>query len=223
MSKISRAVEKVRNESKLEMEHSKKLRSLGEEIIRVTAEAGTKYYDLCIYIRKNGVTPKLVTFELGELGFEKTRISEINRVSQAADDVWNEFEARTIGFRKVLALARGAVPKLLGNELDCAENVIVNNAAKLTASQVGQGTVAGNPQEIHKRALESACHRVLKEAEFFNLRSKKVTLGNGWTLDVSKDKKQPVAKTFKQSAAEVITAAQASETAEAAELQAAAE
>jgi len=42
--------------------------------------------------------------------FVKTRISEVNRVANAPDEIWNEYEARGLGFRHALELVRNGKP-----------------------------------------------------------------------------------------------------------------
>jgi len=105
------------------------IHTLAEEIIKATGEVAGRYKDLCLYIRNNKVAPKLVSFELGRLGFKRSRISEINRVANAPDKLWHEYEAKIIGFDKALELTR----KQLNDK--GAEIVEVTEAGKVMVSE----------------------------------------------------------------------------------------
>jgi len=94
------------HQSKLEAAHADMITELGREIILSTGELAGKYMKLCLYIRKNEVAPKLVSLELTRLGFHKVRISEINKVAHASDKLFKEWTAKTVGFNKVLEMAR---------------------------------------------------------------------------------------------------------------------
>lgn len=78
----------------------------GKAILTALGEVGTKYLDLCTYVREHKVAPRLVSIELGNLGFKRSRVSEIVRIANAADDVWDAFQARRLGFKDALELAR---------------------------------------------------------------------------------------------------------------------
>lgn len=89
------------------------LREKAVAVITALGEVASKYYALCLYIRKTpglNDTPKLVSQELAAMGFKRSRISEIRRVAYAADDVFATYEAKLIGFDKALEMARIAKP-----------------------------------------------------------------------------------------------------------------
>jgi len=90
----------------LDQKHSTKLHELGQEIIAAAGVMGDKYLKLVKYIRDNKLAPKLVTHELLALGFKKDTVSKINRVAMASNELFNQFEAKLLGFNKVLDLAR---------------------------------------------------------------------------------------------------------------------
>jgi len=92
----------------LERAHFDKVVALGGEVLVQMVKVGEKYYDLCLFCRQEKLAPKLVSTALKQVGFRKQRIAEINKVWQCADELWNQFEARTIGFRDTLEKARGA-------------------------------------------------------------------------------------------------------------------
>lgn len=79
---------------------------LGRQIITAVGEVAGKFLQLCLYIREHKVAPKLVSVQLTGLGFKRSRISEINRVSQASDDTFKQYEAKMIGFDRCLELSR---------------------------------------------------------------------------------------------------------------------
>lgn len=78
-----------------------------------------KYFELCRSIRETSVevvkgqavrtlNRKEVTLLLLSLGFKKQRVTEINRVVEVSDEIWKQYEAKTISFRATLQLARGS-------------------------------------------------------------------------------------------------------------------
>lgn len=89
-----------------DVQHMTKIREFGLAIASKSGELAGLYLTLCQYIRKNRVEAKLVSFELGQLGFRKQRVTEINRVAMAPEKVWLQYEARALGFDKTLAIAR---------------------------------------------------------------------------------------------------------------------
>lgn len=157
------------------------LRSQAEEIKTATEQLGEKYLNLCRHIRAKSMPPRIVSETLKAVGFNKVRISEINRVAQCGDELWNEFEARSIGFKGVLQLERNT-----------SENV---GAIATGGADVGEGDGEGESDdapdtEAAKIAGMARCAKtILNAAEFLNLRSKKWTLGNGWTLQLTRDPK----------------------------------
>jgi len=78
----------------------------GKQIIHATGELANKYYNLIMGIRQQKIAPKLVSFALGKIGFARSRVAEINRISQASDKLFKDYEAKLLGFNKVLELAR---------------------------------------------------------------------------------------------------------------------
>lgn len=94
--------------TKQEMEFKR----LAQEIVEGTVSLGGRYLALCDFIRANQVSPKDSTKWLLDLGFHKAKASEINRVAQAPDEVYSQLQARTLGWRGVLQLARGNVTEM---------------------------------------------------------------------------------------------------------------
>jgi len=106
----------------------------GKAIIASVGEVGRKYLDLCQYIRDHSIAPKLVSNELGKLGFKRSRIAELNKVAGASDELWDAFQARRIGFKDTLELARKAAEGV---------GMVATEAAKLLVDKgaIGQEDV----------------------------------------------------------------------------------
>lgn len=82
-------------------------KAIAQEIIELTLKTGEKYFKLVKFIREKQISPRDSSKWLYDLGFHKTRISEIRRIAQAGDEVFNALEARMIGWRGALELSRG--------------------------------------------------------------------------------------------------------------------
>jgi len=101
--------------TKKEQAQITEIQELGKGIIVAMGELGEKYLRLILFIRANQVSPKLVSRELTNLGFKRSRVSEINRIAQCGDKLFKQYEAKLIGFNKILDLARtekGKAPAL---------------------------------------------------------------------------------------------------------------
>lgn len=94
----------------IEFNQVEQLKERAVAVAKATIATGILWLELCKYIRANAIAPKVVSRELAALGFNKVRISEVNRVANAADEVWNEYEARGLGFRHALELVRNGKP-----------------------------------------------------------------------------------------------------------------
>jgi len=188
-------------QSKADVRHIKAIRGCCQVIIDQVVKTGTLYLDLCLYIRKNTVSPKLVRCEMEGMGFNKQVISRVNKVANAADDVFSQFQARTIGFNNVLALARGgAVVGSLAAEMG---SDVVDVAAQIEEQETEQAEsensnpplpgVLATPEELEKKALarfEKGAATVLSVAAQLGFKKqRKVVGGNGYILLVIKDKK----------------------------------
>jgi len=96
--------------------HAKEIQKLADAIIIAAGEMGTKYLNLITYIRTNQVAPKLVSFELRQKGFTKQRVNELNRIANASDEVYNQYQSKLLSFRDALELARvekaGETPRM---------------------------------------------------------------------------------------------------------------
>jgi len=90
----------------VETQAEREVRETAEAIIKKTGEVAGLYLSLCLNIRQNKVAPTVVGRILKDLGFHRVRISEINKVANAPDDVFTNYQARAIGFNKALEFAR---------------------------------------------------------------------------------------------------------------------
>jgi len=90
----------------LNVAHSTEIKRIGEQIIKQVGEVGKSYLELCLYIRKHKLAPKLVSHELIAQGFHKVTVSKINRVANAGEELFKRYEAKMIGFKGVLELSR---------------------------------------------------------------------------------------------------------------------
>jgi hypothetical protein len=160
----------------------------GRNIIEKTIEAGRAYLDMCIYIRENKAAPRLVSHVLSELGFHKTRISEINRVAQLPDAEWNQFAARTIGFRGALQLARGnPVHETLAADAEGRHAQEDLDKVIDVESESVESNLQSTSEQKEKRA-KSAAVGLASVAEFLNWKKRTFNVANGYTVVVSKTK-----------------------------------
>jgi len=68
---------------------------------------GQKYFGLCAEFRSAKLNRRESTLLLVALGYNKVRISEILRVSEVDDAIWDKYAKNEIGFKATLALGRG--------------------------------------------------------------------------------------------------------------------
>lgn len=189
--------------TKADVVHADKVKFFADKIVEKTALVGSLYLGLCLYIRENSLSPKLVSAVLGERGFSRPRIAEINRVSNAADAVWNKFLAGTIGFRGVLELARGNVIDSVAQALDTEKNEVVEGLGMVDCgfySNVLGGpsdnglagpadNTSGDALETDVRKFERLCNALFKLAEQIGFRKRTINGGNGYKLCITRGKK----------------------------------
>jgi len=185
----------------VQIRHVNILHEKGKELIGAVIGVGDKYLALCKAIRENEMAPKLVSFELGQLGFSRQTVSKINKVAGASDELWNSFEARAFGFNKMLELSRGEKPNeatlMLADKMGADVVDVVAQVQKLETDEVKEG--AENPElvepsleELDKKAelaAEKAAAVLLRSRATLDWRSgKKFVGGDGWVVIVQKDK-----------------------------------
>jgi len=185
----------------LQVQQSAQLVILGKDLLAAVIGTGEKYLSLCKYIRDNEVAPKLVAADLGQLGFSRQTVSKINRVAGASVELWNEFEARSVGFNKMLQLTRGDKPneatKLLAESMG-QDVVEVSAEVKRLEGEEDQEEKQGEASEKTDDEKDAAADLALKRAAaviarsrvYFDWKKNKVIkFGDGWMLTVSKDTK----------------------------------
>lgn len=97
------------HETKQEVQQIETITTIGKEIIVGMGRVAEKYRELVVYIRENKVAPKTVSGALLKLGFKRSRVSEVNRVANASDALFSQYEAKLIGLDKALEIARNEV------------------------------------------------------------------------------------------------------------------
>jgi len=178
-------------EQALAVKQEIKFKDLSVEVITATMEVGKKYLNLCSYIRAEKIAPKQVTQWLLDLGFAKTRASEVNRVAQAPDEVFSQLQARALSWKGALDLARG------GDELKQA--LLADKEAIEVVGEVVREAVAAEESESsddkpasaatllkeYRAALDRHAIALLKlvaARKGKSVRAEKWDLGSGWTL-----------------------------------------
>jgi len=69
---------------------------------------GQKYYGTCNALRNAKLNRRESTLLLKGLGFSKSRVSEMLKVSEVSDELWAKFSGQQIGFKATLSLADSA-------------------------------------------------------------------------------------------------------------------
>lgn len=159
------------------------LEQCADEVKAAHADLGEKYLNLCKHIRAKQIPPTIVRETLAAKGFVKQRITEINRVAQCGDDVWNEFEARSLSFRKVLALERGTV-----EQLEPGASEATNNSG-VDAGEPSEEDTAEALEDRKAKSLEQisrAATTILRNAADLEMRAKTWSIGNGYLLNLKK-------------------------------------
>jgi len=159
----------------LSPEHQQGLLERGVDIIDATLQVAEKYLLLAKYVRDHKLPPKQVREVLSYLGFNKVRISEINRVANVPDDMWSEMEVKQMSFRKALDASRGRVREVLQVEDVSAEQ------PKLPGTE-------DSPDDKKKTAAARAAKQLLGIAEHFGWKSKTYKNGSEWTVTVTRSK-----------------------------------
>lgn len=200
-------------ESEKEAKQKAQVVSYCHEIISGTAKVGQYYLALCKFIREQALMPKQVTAWLSEQGFHKARISEINKVANSADDVWNEYAASTIGFRKTLELTRGNVVDVVAEVSEVDRSEVASSMQELSDAECkgaggegGGGETGKSEGETNVRKIERLCAQILKLAAIEKLRSKKVNILNGYYVQIVKDKNWKAPAGYKAGEAKTVSA-----------------
>lgn len=156
--------------------HAMHIRTLGVQIIRETAQTSLLYIELCSYIRSHQLPRKLVAFELNNLGFAKSRISEINAVANSPDAVWAQYTNKAIGFKHTLALTREHLkpltPHLEDRQAQLITDVVSSAESSHNTRTSRQQTTRATPMVALNKAaiscLKLAC-KVKRPAKTYHL------------------------------------------------------
>jgi len=179
MSKEERAKLEIRA-ANIEHNQIEGLKTHAIAVAKATIATGLLWLELCKFIRQNSLAPKVVSEQLGALGFVKSRISEVNRVANAPDEVWNEYEARGLGFRHALELVRNGKPTpILGLAMDEKEGSrFVEASAEVSPSEAaaesgtGQAASAKDQEAIDGESLARAVKTALIKAAALGIKSR---------------------------------------------------
>jgi len=185
---------KVTAQTADEVKQAAMVQGLAIDIIRATGELAGKYLRLCLYIRQEKVSPKLVSYELKTLGFKKSRISEVNRVAHSSDKLFSDYQAKLIGFDRCLELSRIESPGAVATVTKAAQLLV--GQGSLTEKEVddstaspaptGEGTPPATDLEKIKRAARTICmlakspgHFRFEDSKFEVVIRKAVTISGG--------------------------------------------
>lgn len=174
--------------SPAEVEQMRVIEDIAGKIILKTGEVGILYRSLVQYVRQQQVAPRFLTWKLLGMGFHKARVSEVVRVAMSPDDIYNDFMASSIGFKKALLLARiGADGKPEGTPvLKLLLNDQQLNRHDATEAMGDEGNGGGDDDK--KKPVQTAV-RMAKAADIIFRLAKngcKWESGDGWVLTLSK-------------------------------------
>lgn len=155
--------------NKAESAQIDKLRELGKAIIVGMGEVAEKYLTLVMFIRNNKVAPKLVSVQLAKLGFKRSRVAELNRIAQASDKVFKQYEAKLIGFRGALDLARAEKGKQPA--LTEAGSLLLEEG-KFEDTEQRAMLKTGEPAGDHKKQQKTLAVRMNDAANFILMNAK---------------------------------------------------
>ena len=177
------------------------IRSTGEVIIKHIGVTAGLYYNLIMGIRRRAIGPRVVSQELLALGFHKSRVSEINRISQLPDDKFSAYEAHTVGFQRALLLARISDESSGDKKATPALDIVRQDTELCDEKHVLDVALEpSGPDDLHRSVSTSSTPetRVLKAvAVIFSqaIRSRKVwNSGDGWTLTLECSKGRKLKK-----------------------------
>jgi len=161
-TKNKTAVSNLVHQNRDEVKNATLVQTLGRDIVTATGQLAQKYYALIMAIRQFKIPPKLVSYELQQIGFRRQRITEVNRIANAADKVFKSYEAKLIGFDKALDMARAEKP---------GEAAALTPAAKQLAEQniVESGEVLeheSEPNEPSSKPKATMASRIKASAKF---------------------------------------------------------
>jgi len=168
--------------------HAENLRALADEYVGSVVRLGDKYLNLCRYIRENMVSPKLVKETLKAKGLSPSVVGKILRVANTAPDWgWIEYDARRIGFERLLSITRNPVRNAVAVSVGCCADEIAAYEARRK-----QERELSKPSEEEKlqRDFDEAANSVLRLAEGISAEMLPMEFrGSGYVLVVKRDEK----------------------------------
>ena len=173
--------------SPAEVEQMRIVGEIAEKIIIKTGETGVLYRSLVQYVRQQQVAPRFLTWRLLGLGFHKARVSEIVKVAMSPDDIYNDYMANSIGFKKCLLLARLNAD---GKPEETPVLTLLLNDQSLdrhdAESAIDEGDEGGGDDK--KKPVQPAVRMAKAADTIFRLAKKgsKWESGDGWVLTLSK-------------------------------------
>lgn len=117
------------------------MRTLAKDVITAYSNAVTAYYDLCVYIRDEQLTPKQVTETLRQVGYPASRISEVKKVSFSTPQIFAEYRAKTVGFKLALQAARADKPQKQETEEIATKEFFVADLSSLILKYCKDGKI----------------------------------------------------------------------------------
>jgi len=177
--------------------HSDRLKELGIEVVKAVIDTADKYFAVVEYIRKHTLPPKLVAFELGQIGFARATVSKLNRLANAPADVFDLYAAKTVGFNKALKLTRGEadnIKKLTDAHLTPEQQSAIEAAAAQAESEAEAEEAergASDTTATRTTRLAKVCIQALKLMEALNKKTYTKTR-EGFTLTIVKAASKPV-------------------------------
>lgn len=189
----------ARNESRThsaeQEEHVRVMARFGAKLVLAAVATGEIYRQAAEYVRANKLSKELVFDTWEPLGVAKSRISEFHRVANAPDEVWAQYQARTLGWKGALNMTRGTLKLLLTAQEQQTEqrfldaippegtDTAVPEPGK-AASAASSGVVAAGSKQTPLDKLGAAADKCARAAEDAEVRSKTFKCANGFTVKV---------------------------------------
>jgi len=132
--------------------------ALGLEAVQAVVDAAGKYMNVVIFVREHKVEKRCATLSLLQSGFTKSRASEVFRVANAPDKVFENYKAGIAGFKNTLNATRLLELETAGQiDLKDTEDVIdVEGAAREQGKAKGAKKAGSQKSRLLKFAMRLA-------------------------------------------------------------------
>lgn len=171
--------------------HACEIRRMAREILVATIKLGGKYYALCKYIRENNLTPRMVTTALKAEGLSRHVCSKVNRVANCPDYYWNEYEAREIGFKRVLDMTRNEPLAEFSKQSGLPVETVKGYATLKREARESERAELSEDDMLKQKLEEGLCLIEQWARAKQPKRERKWVLGNGYTIKVIPDRMLP--------------------------------